>query len=216
MSLFFVTLQSMFLSLQTPWVYISKITLDKILILHDACIEGRDDVIKLFWPHHPPSLQILCLLPVPPLSPHITPLIKVSGLLQENRAGSQAAISIRRNHSLKPEKSQSWNSFQMSETGVNRKASFQCGRIGDRLHNKVLGLISEGWFQLYLAEHAPLQTAPSPPRHKLNHAVQKARYQQEQTQSVNATSHHYWKKTPSTYPFGQRVSRVIFKVCIFI
>lgn len=216
MSLFFVTLQSMFLSLQSPWVCISKITLDKILILHDACIGGRDDVIKLFWPHHPPSLQILCLSPVPPLSPHITPLIKVSGLLQENRAGSQAATSICRNHSLKPEKSQSWNSFQMSETGVNRKASFQCGRTGDRLHNKVLGLISEGWFQLYLAEHAPLQTAPSPPRHKRNHAVQKARDQPGVDPVSERHLSHYWKKTPSTYSFGQRVSRVIFKVCIFI
>ena len=83
------------------------------------------------------------------------------------------------------------------------KPAFSVEELGTG-YSKVLGLISEGWFQLYRAEHVPLQTAPSAPRHKLNQAVQKARYQPGEDPLVNATSHHYWKKTPSTYSSGQK------------
>ena len=65
-----------------------------------------------------------CLSPVPPLPLHTTPLAKVSGLLSENSAGSQAGVFMCMNCSLKPEKSQSLNFFQMTETGINMKASF--------------------------------------------------------------------------------------------
>lgn len=59
-----------------------------------------------------------CLSPVPPLPLHITPLAKVSGLLLENRAGSQAAIFMCMNCSkawkiLEPELfSNDWNWYQ--------------------------------------------------------------------------------------------------------
>ena len=71
-----------------------------------------------------PTSSQLCFSPVPPLPLHKLPLAKVSGLLLENRAGSQAAIFMCMNYSLKPEKSQSLNFFQMTETGLNREASF--------------------------------------------------------------------------------------------